>query len=173
MKQSLRGGAMPKYFAGVKFIGSCFLFAYIPLSVAALGVAPMETPPGAGVSSKIELKPTFSKYNNASPASDYSIVETRLSAGDILREYVAYDNRVFAVVWEGRHMPDMATLLGGYFNQYRTALMKQRTSRDSHTPVGVVLDDLIVYVSGRTHNVYVRVWLPKALPAGVQPNAIR
>lgn len=164
---------MSKCFACIKSIGSCFFLTYIHLSVAALGGAPMDTPPGASVASKIESKSVFEKYTNASPVSTYSIVETRMSVGDILREYVSYDNRVFAAVWEGRNTPDMAVLLGKYFSQYRTALMNQRTSRDSHIPIGVVLNDLIVYVSGRTGNVYVRAWLPEALPAGVRPDAIR
>ncbi|WGS45674.1 DUF2844 domain-containing protein [Burkholderia sp. JSH-S8] len=164
---------MPKYFAGVAFVGSCFLFAYIPLSFAALGGAPMESPPGAIVTSRVKLIPALERSANASSASNYSLVETRTSTGDISREYVSGGNRVFAVAWEGRHIPNMATLLGWHFNQYRMAAMINRTASNSHTPPGVILDDLIVYVSGRTGNFYIRAWLPDALPAGFRSDAVR
>ncbi|WP_071761498.1 DUF2844 domain-containing protein [Burkholderia ubonensis] len=163
---------MFKHFISITLVGG-YLLAYIPLSMAALGGAPMTTPPDASVSSKIETNSAPEKSFNASSVSSYSVVETRLSTGDISREYVSIDNRVFAVAWEGRHMPDMAALLGEYFDRYRTTLANQRTSRDSHIPVGVVQNDLIVYIGGRTGNSYVRAWLPDALPTGVQPGAIR
>ncbi|WP_369679659.1 DUF2844 domain-containing protein [Burkholderia ubonensis] len=53
----------------------------------------------------------------------YSVIETHLSTGDIVREYVLPGNRVFAVTWSGRGQPDLAALLGSiYFREYQTAL---------------------------------------------------
>src|SRR5689334_16954720 len=51
------------------------------------------------------------------PNADYTINEITTRSGTLVREYVSPDGRVFAVSWRGPTAPDLASLLGSYFQQ--------------------------------------------------------
>ncbi|WP_080411741.1 DUF2844 domain-containing protein [Burkholderia ubonensis] len=157
----------------VTLIASYCFVTNIPLSVAALGDAPSPPPPNAVTASKIDVPLASTTSASASPNASYSIIETHLSAGDILREYMSIEKRVFAVTWSGRHMPDMAILLGSYFGEYQTAMGSQNPPRNPRDPVVIVLGNLTVYISGRMGNFSIHAWLPHALPIGMLSDSIR
>jgi hypothetical protein len=52
----------------------------------------------------------------------YTVKETTLSSGTIVREYVAQSGTVFAITWHGPQMAALNTLLGAYFSAYLQGL---------------------------------------------------
>ncbi|MCA8318588.1 DUF2844 domain-containing protein [Burkholderia cepacia] len=118
---------------------------------------------------------TFSTTNN----TNYSVRQTNLLGGTILREYIDQYNTVFAVAWEGPNVPDLSSLFGIYFNEYQKALQNyQATCERSNyrtCPRGVVnlqLNDFVSHQGGHMLSFYGQAWLPDYLPTGVQPSAI-
>ncbi len=113
---------------------SCSLFAAQPAH-AGLGGAPMTPPPGASVSSRV-VQPAGSAANSAqgvmrsasgaasstSASASYTVRETALGNGTVVREYLAADSAVFGIAWRGPQMPDLNDLLGSYFPQYVTGV---------------------------------------------------
>jgi|ERR1700678_2799645 len=94
----------------------------------------------------------------------YRVQELQLPSGTALREYVSLTGSVFAVAWNGPHMPNLRQTLGQYFDTYVTAAKGKRTG---HNHVQVQLDELVVQISGHMREFTGRAYLPKAVPAGV------
>ncbi|WP_175821179.1 DUF2844 domain-containing protein [Burkholderia sp. BCC0419] len=142
-----------------------FLLALSSLVYAELGAAPRI--PASG-----EM---YSTTNNTS----YSVRQTNLLGGTILREYIDQYNTVFAVAWEGPNVPDLSSLFGIYFNEYQKALQDYQTTCEQSNyrtcPRGVVnlqLSDFMSHQGGHMLSFYGQAWLPDYLPTGVQPSAI-
>ncbi len=118
--------------------------------------------PGAGESARTIQTPSF------------SIRETQLITGTVLREYIA-DDTVFGVAWNGPRVPDLSNLLGGYYTKYLKGWEAMK-SRPGPAPRGVstvVLDDLVVTQGGHMMSWSGQAWLPDYLPAGVRSTDIQ
>jgi len=84
-----------------------------------------------------------------------------------VRQYVSSSGQVYAVSWDGPAMPDVAVLLGTWFDRYRqeaSAALPNATGLHSSRVSG---SDLMVETAVRLRNFNGRAWLPNALPAGV------
>ena len=87
-------------------------------ALAELGGTPTPPPPGATARS---LSPLLHAQSSAASTAAYSVTQTTLASGDIVREYVSTAGTVFGIAWSGPMMPDLPTLLGAYFTQYDSA----------------------------------------------------
>lgn len=57
----------------------------------------------------------------ATVAVGYTVRETTLGSGTVVREYVSTAGTVFALSWQGPVTPNLSDLLGTYFRSTRQA----------------------------------------------------
>ena len=100
------------------------------------------------------------------PAPRYTVQE--ITASDLtVREYVSGDT-VFAVAWRGKRTPNLASLLGAYFQEYQeasaaaasTGPLRRRGTR-------IQAPHVVVETGGHARDVRGRAYLPSLLPRGV------
>lgn len=165
----------------------CSLSA-VQSAYAALGGAPMTPPADASVSSRT-VQPAASSATAAqsvmrsasnaassasSASSSYTVRETTLGNGTVVREYLAADGSVFGIAWRGPQMPDLNDLLGSYFPQYVAGVQAARAARGGgRGPVAVDQSSLVVRSGGHMGAFNGQAWLPQALPAGVSGSDIQ
>ena len=154
---------------------------------AALGGAPMPTPAGAsattlsaaaaatqGNASAVTTQ-AMQHAASATPATSaaYTVQQTTLANGTVVREYLSQGGTVFGVAWSGPLPPDLATLLGGYFPQYVAAVKASHAAGRARGPAVVEQSGLIVHAGGHMGAFSGQAWLPQALPAGVRASDIQ
>jgi len=151
---------------------------------AALGGAPMSPPADASVSSR-KFQPADTSANavmrsasgaasSASASASYTVRETTLGNGTVVREYLSADGTVFGIAWSGPQMPDLNEMLGSYFPQYVAGVKAARAARGgARGPVAVDQSTLVVQSGGHMGAFSGRAWLPPALPAGVSGSDIQ
>ncbi|MBW8837248.1 MAG: DUF2844 domain-containing protein, partial [Burkholderia sp.] len=112
--------------------------------------------------------------SSASATASYTVRETTLGNGTVVREYLTTDGTVFAITWRGPQMPDLNELLGSYFPQYVAGVKAVRAARGgARGPVAVDQSSLVVQSGGHMGAFSGRAWLPPALPAGVSGSDIQ
>lgn len=147
---------------------------------AVLGGAPMTTPASATAKTMAPVaraaarpSPSTGSSAPASPAG-YTVKQTTLDTGTVVREYIGQDGNVFGIAWNGPRMPELATLFGGnYFTQYTSAVKAQRAERGARGAVPVEQAGLVVRSGGHMGAFAGQAYLQDALPAGVVPDDIR
>ena len=103
---------------------------------------------------------------------DYDVHQIAGAAGQTVREYLTRAGEVFAVAWSGPVPPDLAQLLGPYFESY-TAGSASLEHPGLKRSVRVATPTLIVESSGHMRAYAGRAYLPSLVPAGVPLAAIR
>ena len=139
----------------------------LPSAHAALGGAP--TPPPEGATSRL-LAPVAraaSGAASATPSASYSVTQTTLSSGTVVREYVSTAGTVFGIAWRGPMMPDLPTLLGSYFTQFDSARNALRAAHPGRGPLNLEVPGLVVRSGGHMGAFSGQAYLPQSLPAGV------
>jgi Protein of unknown function (DUF2844) len=99
------------------------------------------------------------------PNSDYTINEITTPSGTVVREYVSPDGRVFAVSWRGPAKPNLADLLGSYFQQIQAAAAAQKPELSG--PRTVTASDVKFHSGGHIRNFWGRAVVPSLVPEGV------
>lgn len=106
------------------------------------------------------------------PAQRYTIQEITTSEF-VVREYVS-GNTVFAVAWRGRRPPDLASLLGAYFQEYQEAAAAAAlTGPVRRGGTRIQAPHLVVETGGHAGDVRGRAYLPSLLPPGVTVEMIQ
>ncbi|QBQ96331.1 DUF2844 domain-containing protein [Paraburkholderia pallida] len=157
---------------------------------AALGGAPMATPPGASVSlpntaigaagqgaASTVMRQAAQASQSASAsasggAAAYTVKQTTLANGTAVREYVSQAGTVFGVAWNGPQPPDLSALLGSYFPQYVAGVEANR-ARGVRGIGAIDNSGLVVHAGGHMGAFSGQAWLPQALPAGVSTSDIQ
>jgi hypothetical protein len=150
---------------------------------AALGGTPMPTPSGANVSTLSAASAAAAAQGNASAvarqavqsavsststtSAAYTVQQTTLANGTVVREYLTPAGTVFGVAWSGPQPPDLATLLGSYFPQYVAGVKASHAAGRVRGPGVVEQSGLVVHAGGHMGAFSGQAWLPQALPAGV------
>lgn len=177
-----------KRLAALVLTGAAAL-AGAPPAFAALGGAPMTTPAGATVntlsaaaakaSANVTMASKAAGASAAPPSSSsassptaYTVRQTTLANGTVVREYVSQAGAVFGVGWSGQQPPDLSALLGGYFPQY-VAGVKANRAAGVRGPGVVEQSGLVVHSGGHMGAFSGQAWLPDALPAGVSASDIQ
>lgn len=99
------------------------------------------------------------------PATSYSVNETTLPSGTVIREYVARGGNVFAVSWNGPLMPDLRTLLGRHFDTLSSETAK--SPKAGHNRVNIVRPEVVIVSGGHMRAYAGRAWIAGDFPSGI------
>ena len=147
----------------------------------------MPTPAGASVStlsaasaaaatgnaSTVARAAVQNAASSASATPAYTVQQTTLANGTVVREYLSQAGTVFGVAWMGPQPPNLATLLGGYFPQYVSGVKASHAAGLVRGPGVVESPGLVVRSGGHMGHFSGQAWLPQALPAGVSAEDIQ
>ncbi len=100
----------------------------------------------------------------------FSVHEITSPDGTVIREYVAPSGLVFGVAWQGPTMPNLAELLGSYFQEFQQSAKSAPRKRG---PVNLHTDHLVVEAGGHLRAFHGRAYLPSLLPHNVPETAVR
>jgi hypothetical protein len=98
----------------------------------------------------------------------YTVLANRLDSGTEVREYANAQGIVFAVSWNGPFLLDLRSLLGSHF----AALEQHSAGAGRASAVSIQTPELTLLSGGRMGAFRGRAWLPRQLPAGVDPRAL-
>jgi len=108
------------------------------------------------------------------PASGvFRIDQFTTPAGTVVSEYSGRDGNVFAVTWRGPKPPDVSTLLGPYYKQYRSAANTGIPSPFGLHASSVAAGDVEVETMGHMGLMWGRAYLRSAVPAGIDISEIK
>jgi hypothetical protein len=109
----------------------------------------------------------------AAMTAAYSVRETTLGTGTVIREYISTSDTVFGIAWRGPVKPTVADLLGQYFSQYAIGVSATHAARGMRAPVSVDTSTFVVGVGGHMGSFNGRAWLPQLLPVGITGSDIQ
>lgn len=131
-------------------------------AVAALG----QKPSRLVASSPSKVTRTLAMAPIASVGS-YTVQETQLENGTVVREYSTSEGLVFAVAWQGPVLPDLDVLLGGYFNTFKFETEQGRLLGRRGAPVNIARDGLVMRSNGRMRNFFGHAYATELIPSGL------
>jgi hypothetical protein len=168
------------------------LLAAAPAAHAALGGSPMTTPDGAKLSSapasagasasatmRNAITTDMSSASSASTpaaAAPFTVRQTTLGTGTLVREYLTPGGVVFGVAWQGPFLPSLADIFGdAYYQQYVAGAQTARAARGGIARGPMVVDQggLVVHSGGHPGGFVGNAYVPALLPAGVSPADIQ
>lgn len=139
------------------------LMIFLSLLQGALAFAALEGSPDPAPLLKHAPAP-ISRQDGGDPV--YTVAQSKLDEGTVLRAYRDTDGRVFALSWSGPVLPDVQALLGEHFGSRAAgrAMAGQPRRADNR--------DVVIVSSGQRRAYNGRAWLPSALPAGFDSHSI-
>ena len=145
------------------------LLAFVFLATPSLSHADL-----GGVESSIQQDQTIfhGSKTNFYHRSNYHVHEVALDRM-ALRQYVTLDGKVFAIAWKGPANPDLSTVLGKYFEDYKTAMQNSRRQRRGRAPIAIEHNGLRIELGGHMRAVHGRIWITGELPRGVEQGDIQ
>jgi hypothetical protein len=102
----------------------------------------------------------------------YTVQETQLESRTVVREYATPAGQVFAVTWQGPVLPNLQTLLGGYFPAFEQETAQARQAGRQRSRVLMQTPGLVVQSSGRMGRFMGHAYAPDLVPAGVDIQAL-
>ncbi len=117
-----------------------------------------------------QLKPGARSLAAASGDANYTVSQSTLDGGTVVREYSDSTGVVFAVSWNGPFLPDLRTLLGTHFDTLRSAAAK--TPKAGHSQLLVDRSDVVIVSNGHMRSFSGKAWIPGALPAGFSTDSM-
>lgn len=135
------------------------------LAWAALGSSPSNFGSTTTVSKARSLAAT-----TTAGTAVYTVSQSTLDSGTVVREYVDANGVVFAVSWNGPTLPDLRTLLGDKFTVMTANAAKR--PKAGHSQLAVEQSDLVVVSNGHMRAYAGHAWIPSALPAGFDTTTI-
>ncbi|SEN36197.1 Protein of unknown function [Duganella sp. CF517] len=139
------------------------------LAYAALGGSPSDFG-GAPATTARRLAATGAAATAAAADAVYTVSQSTLDSGTVVREYSDPAGRVFAVSWRGPVLPDLRTLLGEKF-AVMTGAAGQR-ARAGHSQLALGQSDVVLVSNGHMRSFAGHAWIPSALPAGFDTTTI-
>lgn len=133
-------------------------------AAAALGQAPQ---PSARAIEATAGTPGATQLRAVPPSAAYSVATTTLPTGTVVREFVNAQNVVFAVVWQGPVLPDLAPFFGAHATAYQQAAQQKRASGQRGGAVQARQSDLVIVSRGRMGHFEGYAYLPALIPAGI------
>ncbi|WP_118178394.1 DUF2844 domain-containing protein [Paraburkholderia phosphatilytica] len=98
----------------------------------------------------------------------YTVYQTTFADGMIVKEYAAQAGNVFAVAWNGTVNAPLGLLLGAYLPCYQQAINAAMAGGESVTAgLYVQQSGLAIWVADAPGHITGRVYLPQALPGGM------
>ncbi len=102
--------------------------------------------------------------------ANYTVSQSTLDGGTVVREYSDSSGVVFAVSWNGPFLPDLRTLLGTHFDTLRTEAAKK--PKAGHSQLAVDRSDVVIVSNGHMRSFSGKAWIPGALPAGFSTDSM-
>jgi hypothetical protein len=103
----------------------------------------------------------------AATTTQYSVHETQLDNRTLVREYTTPTGQVFALTWEGPVLPNLQTLLGGYFPAFQQETAQAQREGRQRARVLMHTSTLVLQSSGRMGHFTGYAYAPDLVPAGV------
>jgi hypothetical protein len=103
-------------------------------------------------------------------ATVYTVSQSTLDSGTVVREYTNTQGIVFAVSWSGPALPDLRTLLGAKFAVMTGSAGKR--PKAGHSQLAVNQSDVVIVSSGHMRAYAGHAWIPGALPSGFDTSVI-
>ena len=135
------------------------------LAYAALGSAPSDfggTP--------VRAARSLAAAGNNTANAVYTVSQSTLDSGTIVREYTDAAGKVFAVSWSGPTLPDLRTLLGTKFSALTDAT--GRRTQAGHSQLALNQSDVVIVSNGHMRSFAGHAFIPSAVPAGFDTNTI-
>ncbi|MRW86539.1 DUF2844 domain-containing protein [Pseudoduganella sp. FT26W] len=139
------------------------------LAWAALGSAPSNFDGATTTQTKMAARSLAAATANATTAV-YTVSQSTLDSGTIVREYTDANGVVFAVSWNGPTLPDLRTLLGDKFTAMTSNAEKR--PKAGHSQLAVNQSDVVIVSNGHMRAFAGQAWIPSALPAGFDTSTI-
>lgn len=139
--------------------------ALVTIALLAAGSTPVRASLGQGVDSVVADQQEMGGEIKTTSNAGYTTDEITTLSGTIVREYVSPGGRVFAVSWRGPTPPNLANLLGSYFQQIQAASSAQQPRLSGS--VTVATGDVIFHSGGHIGNLWGRAVVPSLVPEGV------
>jgi hypothetical protein len=117
-----------------------------------------------------EYEVSISASQSIVDSPQYSLHETRLDSGTLVREYVSAKGIVFAVTWQGPFLPDLRRLLGRHFGTYADAA---RNNPAGLGPLQIDSPELAVQSGGHMRAFSGRAYLPQEIPENFSTDLIQ
>ena len=150
----------------IRFLGLLIYVGIVSSAHATLGgdTASVE-------SDRISMKVEHAARQSMAPSGSYSVHETTLPAGTLVRQYVSNNGVVFAVAWNGPFLPDFRQLLGLHFDTMVAHQAKQTNA--GHRFLNHSEGDLVIESGGHQRSFIGRAYLKSRVPAGVTEQEIQ
>ena len=135
------------------------------LAYAALGSAPSDfggTP--------VRAARSLAAAGNNTANAIYTVSQSTLDSGTIVREYTDAAGKVFAVSWSGPTLPDLRTLLGSKFTALTDAT--GRRTQAGHSQLALNQSDVVIVSNGHMRSFAGHAFIPSAVPAGFDTTTI-
>jgi hypothetical protein len=101
----------------------------------------------------------------------YTIKETQLNTGTVIREYINKKKMVFALSWQGPIIPDLQALLGTHFDSLKKE--SQRIPKAGRSALSVNRPEVIIHSAGHMRAFQGQAWVPSLLPHGFSTDEIQ
>lgn len=168
-----RNAKMPSTLAALALAASMFA---TPIAFAELGGAPTLAPSQRidAVSRKAAAAEATGAAARTESAAGWSTRETTSDDGMVQREYLTADGTVFAVAWRGPRRPELSVLLGTRYARQMAdnARAQRQLGRGSHATTSQADQTFAVHASSHQRLSAGVAWLPRMLPAGVDPDSL-
>jgi hypothetical protein len=153
----------------IKFLLPLLIGSMIPLSAwATLGENSASI-----MSDQIALKATPTQDLQSSDLEKASLnayqIQSLTTATDIVVKQYTYNGKVFAIIWNGKKVPDQNQLLGKYFPAFQTS----SPSYKSLTVRKVQNSDFISSTGGWMGHYAGEAFIPSLAPAGVTLDSLK
>ena len=141
-------------------------------AMAALGHAPQARPADAtATASAAAPAPAHipaARQMRATPLNAaYTVSSVTEPTGTVVQEFVNVQQQVFAVVWKGPLLPDLAAYFGDHFTAYQQAVEQKREAGLRGGAVQSRTADLVIVSRGRMGHFEGYAYLPTLIPQGV------
>lgn len=100
----------------------------------------------------------------------YNVHQITMTDGSVVNEFVSPAGTVFAVSWQGHHIPNLQQLLGNYITNLQQGQVTQRIPRRGVTIEG---DNFVFTSFGAMHAFRGRAYVPGLIPANLTPEVVQ
>lgn len=143
----------------------------VTIALLAAGSTTVSATLGEGVDSIVADQQEMGGGIKTTSNAGYTTNEITTPSGTVIREYVSPGGMVFAVSWRGPVPPNLADLLGSYFQQIRAASSAQKPGLSG--PTTVVAGDVILHTGGHMGSLWGRAVVSSLVPAGVDETELK
>ena len=149
------------------------LMLFLSLLQGALASAALGGSPSAfgGTPVRQAARSLAAASGDSSATAVYTVSQSTLDSGTIVREYTDAAGKVFAVSWSGPTLPDLRTLLGSKFSALTDATGKR--TQAGHSQLALKQSDVVIVSNGHMRAFAGHAFIPSAVPAGFDTNTIQ